>query len=367
MSDSNAVYYINRNAKKEGPYTLEELGAQGIEPTTRIFKPGLKSFFDACEIQEINERYFTREAQAAPKSPVREKENVPEVDLGKNSIAEAARRERERRRRQEEAEKAVRQFAGPERPYPNPLGPEDNAPVAGSEAWSFPSASPKTAETGFSPDEPKEWYVIVDGATTGPFSMSELKGHGLTMQSKVWRDGMTDWIDASLIPEISPFLSPVPPLPPQDSGLPLPPSLPGTPHESVFPDNSAETSSPEMEDYGHPTTPAVISLIMALGYVAMMIVLSTSASFLESMDLDAEYGDTTWVTVLAALTAIPSLILAVCSLSCASMAKNNYFKDKGAKAQRMSGAATAYGLSSILITVLFAIGAISVFIEATSY
>lgn len=349
MSDSNAVYYINRNAKKEGPYTLEELGGQGIEPTTRIFKPGLKSFFNACEIQEINERYFTREAQAAPKSPVREKENVPEVDLGKNSIAEAARRERERRRRQEEAEKAVRQFAGPERPYPNPFGPEDNAPVAGSEAWSFPSASPKTAETGFSPDEPKEWYVIVDGATTGPFSMSELKGQGLTMQSKVWRDGMTDWIDASLIPEISPFLSPIPPLPPQVSGLPLPPQMPGAQQPEIFPENSSGTATTEMEDYGHPTAPAVVSLLLSIPYAGYNLYYSLWTT----RDFISEYVDSVVIYYVGyILAAILPFLLAICSLFCASKAKSNYFKDHGAKAQRMSGAATAYGVASIIISVL---------------
>lgn len=343
MSDSNAVYYINRNAKKEGPYTLEELGGQGIEPTTRIFKPGLKSFFNACEIQEINERYFTPGAQDEAKPQPKKKEKAPEVDLGKDSIAEAARRERERRRRQEEAEKAARQSPKPERPYSNPFASEDISSEAEPNPWGVASVTPLT------PDEPKEWYVIVNGATTGPFSMSELKGQGLTMQSKVWRDGMTDWIDASLIPEISPFLSPIPPLPPQVSGLPLPPQMPGAQQPEIFPENSSGTATTEMEDYGHPTAPAVVSLLLSIPYAGYNLYYSLWTT----RDFISEYVDSVVIYYAGyILAAILPFLLAICSLFCASKAKSNYFKDHGAKAQRMSGAATAYGVASIIISVL---------------
>jgi hypothetical protein len=52
----------------------------------------------------------------------------------------------------------------------------------------------------------KEWYYIADEDRVGPFSLDELKGK-LTERTKVWKQGLTKWEKAMLVPELQPFFS----------------------------------------------------------------------------------------------------------------------------------------------------------------
>lgn len=59
----------------------------------------------------------------------------------------------------------------------------------------------------------KEWYYIADGDRLGPFSLDELKGK-IGETTKVWKQGLTRWEKAVLVPELTAFFrdkpSPVP-------------------------------------------------------------------------------------------------------------------------------------------------------------
>lgn len=55
-------------------------------------------------------------------------------------------------------------------------------------------------------------YFYADGENSkGPFSLDELKSKGITRQTKVWCEGMSDWQLASQVPELVEVLMPSPP------------------------------------------------------------------------------------------------------------------------------------------------------------
>lgn len=47
-----------------------------------------------------------------------------------------------------------------------------------------------------------EWYIVYNGQQIGPMTKQQLRAYNLNMQSKVWRDGMPDWVDAFSVPEL---------------------------------------------------------------------------------------------------------------------------------------------------------------------
>jgi membrane protease subunit (stomatin/prohibitin family) len=59
------------------------------------------------------------------------------------------------------------------------------------------------------------YFVAVNGAQTGPFDMNALsqmtKTGGLTRESMVWKNGMSNWAVASQVPELSNIFNSIPP------------------------------------------------------------------------------------------------------------------------------------------------------------
>lgn len=52
-----------------------------------------------------------------------------------------------------------------------------------------------------------KYYMIINGQQVGPFDRSQLKFHGLTPDTHVWREGMADWVQASSLPELADLFS----------------------------------------------------------------------------------------------------------------------------------------------------------------
>lgn len=52
-----------------------------------------------------------------------------------------------------------------------------------------------------------EWFIIYNGQQVGPMAETQLLSYGLTGQSKVWREGMADWVDAYTQPELMKLIS----------------------------------------------------------------------------------------------------------------------------------------------------------------
>ena len=69
-----------------------------------------------------------------------------------------------------------------------------------------------------------QYYLVKDGQRVGPLAIDQLTQYGLTPETLVWTDGMTDWVQASQIPEVAALLAPKPaPAPaPQPAPAPAP-------------------------------------------------------------------------------------------------------------------------------------------------
>lgn len=85
-----------------------------------------------------------------------------------------------------------------------------------------------------------KYYIAENGQQVGPFEPNELLLHGLTVNSLVWCEGMTNWTSASQVPELMALLSgqtfnpgnvdtQLPPVPPMgQTPLPQVPPFGGT-------------------------------------------------------------------------------------------------------------------------------------------
>mgnify|MGYP002534181060 CR=1 FL=1 len=47
-----------------------------------------------------------------------------------------------------------------------------------------------------------EWYIVFNGQQVGPMTKEQLSSYGLNPQSKVWKEGMPDWVEAYTQPEL---------------------------------------------------------------------------------------------------------------------------------------------------------------------
>ena len=53
----------------------------------------------------------------------------------------------------------------------------------------------------------KYWFIS-NGERKGPYEMEELKQFGLTRTTKVWRNGLAQWVSAEELPELNDILPP---------------------------------------------------------------------------------------------------------------------------------------------------------------
>lgn len=71
-----------------------------------------------------------------------------------------------------------------------------------------------------------QYMLVLNGQPSGPFTISQMQQMNqtgqLTQQTYVWKQGMTDWVFAGNIPELSILFTTPPPVP---DGLPTPPEL----------------------------------------------------------------------------------------------------------------------------------------------
>lgn len=53
------------------------------------------------------------------------------------------------------------------------------------------------------------YYIVVDGKQQGPFTQDELRQCNLTTETYIWREGLTNWVKAGTLPELSSLLAPM--------------------------------------------------------------------------------------------------------------------------------------------------------------
>ena len=55
-----------------------------------------------------------------------------------------------------------------------------------------------------------EWFIAVDQAHEGPFSLRDLdvkfRTNELNSRTRIWRDGMQNWSEAFKVPEVAELL-----------------------------------------------------------------------------------------------------------------------------------------------------------------
>lgn len=56
-----------------------------------------------------------------------------------------------------------------------------------------------------------QWHIIYNGQQIGPMSAEQLKSYGLNPHSKVWHEGLPDWVEAYTIPELMCVMRPTGP------------------------------------------------------------------------------------------------------------------------------------------------------------
>ena len=95
----------------------------------------------------------------------------------------------------------------------------------------------------------KQYYLVINGEKSGPFTIDQLATQQLTPETPVWTEGMSDWMPAQQVAELSSLFAPQTPgpemaqptVPPQAPAYNAAPSYgnpqPQTPNGQVMPPN----------------------------------------------------------------------------------------------------------------------------------
>lgn len=65
-----------------------------------------------------------------------------------------------------------------------------------------------------------EFYILHNNTKQGPYSLDELKGENIDVDTMVWSVGFSNWKPAKNVPELSDLLSSLPPTPPLPKPMP---------------------------------------------------------------------------------------------------------------------------------------------------
>ncbi|GAB3340926.1 hypothetical protein GCM10027299_54750 [Larkinella ripae] len=90
----------------------------------------------------------------------------------------------------------------------------------------------------------KQYYYLEGNQQFGPFSLDELRSKPIQPDTKVWAQGLPDWVAAQTVPEINEWLSSAPPLPtdPVQPPVPVPPVV--RPFQESYTPNQPLTGMP---------------------------------------------------------------------------------------------------------------------------
>jgi membrane protease subunit (stomatin/prohibitin family) len=89
-----------------------------------------------------------------------------------------------------------------------------HTPPQGNSMQAGPMQSQPAQGTPPPPPPAVQWYLSRDGQNFGPFDANQLPQNGLTPNSFVWRNGMSGWVPASQVSELSYLFNSPPPPPP---------------------------------------------------------------------------------------------------------------------------------------------------------
>lgn len=56
----------------------------------------------------------------------------------------------------------------------------------------------------------RNYHIIKNGASSGPYTVEQLQYHGITPETQVWHEGLPEWVNAQSVAELNPlFVVPV--------------------------------------------------------------------------------------------------------------------------------------------------------------
>ena len=95
------------------------------------------------------------------------------------------------------------------------------------------------------------YYVHIDGQQSGPYSLSQLRGIGITHDTMIWRSDLPNWVQAATLPEVVEIINVATPPPHGSQQV----QQPYTPQESVYPQQQAFPQQQYGPQYPHPQQP----------------------------------------------------------------------------------------------------------------
>lgn len=182
-------YYIEENGTPTGPYELSDPKLLGISDDTLVWTQGMNNWQPAGTVAELVAAKRATSAQSSVSNTTYTDDNLYYIMQGSQQVG----------------------------PYPvsqllsHGLTPTTYVWTEGMEQWLMAQTQPQlqplfshsTSRPGTTtPPQIKKYYMAVNNAQQGPYSINELVTKGLTAETLVWTEGMLDWQPAGTIAEL---------------------------------------------------------------------------------------------------------------------------------------------------------------------
>ncbi|RRB01204.1 CD225/dispanin family protein [Larkinella rosea] len=128
----------------------------------------------------------------------------------------------------------------------------------------------------------KQYYYLEGNQQLGPFTLEELRSKPIKPDTKVWTQGLPDWVAASTVPEINEWLSGAP-VPPYNPSLP---PVQGQPASRPF-QESYTPNQPLVGGSQRPKTWLVESILVTLFCCLPFGI----AGIVNASNVDSRYGN----------------------------------------------------------------------------
>lgn len=167
----------------------------------------------------------------------------------------------------------------------------------------------------------QKYYIIYQGQPAGPMDAARLQSYGLTPDSAIWHEGLPDWVKASTVPELAPYLYHTNP-----GTVNVPPVQPfGSPQTaSAYPSYGQKPVYGPAVPHKNWLTPAIIATVLGFlfscigvvfGIIAITQASAANNAYARGDEYEGERRNSsakTWTIVTYVLCGIGLLISILC-------------------------------------------------------
>ena len=130
------------------------------------------------------------------------------------------------------------------------------------------------------------YYIVENNQQAGPFTLDQLAAKGITPETNVWTDGMSNWTPASQVSELQSLFAPQPA--PQPQYAPQPEPEPQPDYSSSY--SSPEEQGPMPKDWKIPSIILIAVSIFCCGLCSGIVNLALGVmALLESNKIEGLY------------------------------------------------------------------------------